>query len=358
MNRVCPSCGYNRNRAGASSCQHCGKPFKATASFGLSILLVLLLVAGGIYYNGKFPHNMGFLKGVSGETGALSHGVSDRISSFFEKIKALKSAAPRQALTLPKVVAEQPPQPVPAQAPDPQQTAPVKKVPADFAKMALISGGGFMMGSPDGVGDSDEHPQHEVKLAAFYMDKNTVTVAEYAACVKAGVCHAASGSGCNSVEDGLSKYPANCILWADACAYCSWSGKALPTEAQWEFAARGGTDTVYSFGDNIAQLQYYSWYDRNSDDETHPVGTKKPNPYGLYDMHGNVWQWVSDWYAYNYNGLSSSNPLRTERTSPYKVLRGGSAVEAADAARSANRFRRDPQKQDKMTGFRCAAPAK
>ncbi len=215
-----------------------------------------------------------------------------------------------------------------------------------------------MMGSPDGVGDSDEHSQHEVKLSSFYMDKNDVTVAEYHDCVKAGVCHAVSGPDCNSVDAGLSKYPANCILWADASAYCSWVAKALPTEAQWEFAARGGTDTVYSFGDNIAQLQYYSWYDRNSDDETHQVGTKKPNPYGLYDMHGNVWQWVADWYAYNYNGLSSSNPLRTERTSSYKVLRGGSAVEAADAARSANRFRRDPQKQDKMTGFRCAAPAK
>jgi formylglycine-generating enzyme required for sulfatase activity len=309
-------------------------------------MAVLLLVAGtALYCSRNLYKKTSFFRGFGEKATGFSTHLRDRVSGVAARFK--KSA------------------PVPARKTDalsPVQNNAVPAVPAavphELSGMVLLKGGKFMMGSPANSGESDEHPQHEVRLDPFYIDKNDVTVAEYAACVKAGVCHEAQGQGCFSEGDGFEKYPANCVVWDDASKYCSWKGKALPTEAQWEYAARGGTETTYSFGNDASQLGAYAWYDRNADDKPHPVGTKKPNPYGLYDMHGNVWQWTADWYSYNYHGLDGTNPLRSKKTSRYKVLRGGSAVEDADAARTANRFRQDPQKQDKTTGFRCAAAAR
>jgi len=133
------------------------------------------------------------------------------------------------------------------------------------------------------------------------------------------------------------------ISWYDAVAYCKWLSEKtgenyrLPTEAEWEYAARAGTTTKWSFGDNEKELKDYAWYDDNSGNTTHPVGDRKPNPWGLYDMHGNVWEWCEDWHN------------EKEKT---KVLRGGSWDDIASVARSAFRDRGFPDFRGITVGFR------
>ena len=133
------------------------------------------------------------------------------------------------------------------------------------------------------------------------------------------------------------------ISWHDATAYCKWLSEKtkenyrLPTETEWEYAARAGTDTKWSFGDGVKQLKEYAWYDENSDRKTHPVGKKKPNPWGLYDIHGNVWEWCEDWY---------------NEDKKSKVLRGGSWFDDAVFSRSAVRDWSDPTNRDNDWGFR------
>jgi iron(II)-dependent oxidoreductase len=162
--------------------------------------------------------------------------------------------------------------------------------------------------------------------SAKIMDRYEVTVVQYRKCADAGKCSAPmTGIGCNWGNPELEEtYPVNCVDWNQADSYCKWAGKRLPTEAEWEKAARGGADTKYSFGDDESALGDYAWYSKNSGKRdhplrfiagrylhfkkyvnsygglTHPVGEKKPNQFGLFDMYGNVWEWVLDWYDENY----------------------------------------------------------
>ncbi len=122
----------------------------------------------------------------------------------------------------------------------------------------------------------------------------------------------------------------------------------LPTEAEWEYSARGGTTTVYSFGDNDSDLGDYAWYSGNSDDQTHRVGLKDPNLKGLYDVHGNVWEWVQDRYTSNLPG--GSDPLNTSGS--YRVMRGGSWYSLARNLRSAYRSNFKPSIGSSIVGFR------
>ena len=172
-------------------------------------------------------------------------------------------------------------------------------------KLVLIPSGKFMMGSPDSeeTRKTNETPRHEVTISKpFYFGVYTVTQEQYEQIM------GKNPSTCTGAHK-----PVDTVSWSDAMEFCKKlsvkTGKTatLPTEAQWEYACRAGSETRFGFGDDEADLGDYAWYDKNSDLTTHPVGQKKPNEWGLYDMHGNVWQWCQDWYG-DYSAASKTDP--------------------------------------------------
>ena len=218
-------------------------------------------------------------------------------------------------------------------------------------KLVYILAGEFMMGSSlsasqvasqyGGKADyfTNEHPQHKVKISkGFYMGQTEVTQAQYQAVM-----------GTNPSNFRGDNLPVEQVSWNDAAEFCrklsQKEGKTytLPTEAQWEYACRAGTKTVFSFGNNESSLDEYGWYGyENAGKTTHPVGTKKPNGFGLYDMHGNVWEWCRDYYDSGfYNKGDTEDPESTQGSSN-RVLRGGCWSSGASGCRSALRGRYDP----------------
>jgi formylglycine-generating enzyme required for sulfatase activity len=190
----------------------------------------------------------------------------------------------------------------------------------------------------------------------FYIGKYPVTIAEYMHFVKDTKSHYPQWleeSSDYHIKTGTNNYykkmnltdnvPIIGVSWHDATAYCKWLSKKtgenyrLPTEKEWEYSCRAGTTTKWSFGDDEKELKDYAWYDKNSDRKTHEVGKKKKNPWGLYDMHGNVWEWCEDWY---------------DEDKDTKVLRGGSWGNDAVISRSANRNWVNPSYRYNVRGFR------
>ncbi len=208
--------------------------------------------------------------------------------------------------------------------------------------MAHIEGGCFVMGSPEGSGDFDEHPQHQVCLDGFYMDRYEVTQAEYERVMKKNP----------SVFNSCRNCPVEYVSWADARNYCDKVGKRLPTEAEWEFAARAGSESKYYWGNGLDTSCV--WYAGNSGNKTHPVGQKRPNSYGLYDMLGNVSEWCADTYSDDIYRMSTvKNPLSS--TGRYQVHRGGCWTDDAKKVRSASRGSDNSKTKDSTIGFRCAS---
>jgi formylglycine-generating enzyme required for sulfatase activity len=181
--------------------------------------------------------------------------------------------------------------------------------------MVHIPGGTFWMGNQRGDEPGpheccpDETPLHQVTLRSFWMDVTPVTQAEYQRVMGKNPSYFSDCADC----------PVENVVWYYANKYCSLVGKRLPTEAEWEYAARGGIDSA-RYGD----LDAIAWYNANSGGRTHPVGQKQPNAYGLYDMLGNVRQWCADWYSKNYYQSSPShNPQGPSSSSWKHVTRGG-----------------------------------
>jgi len=238
-------------------------------------------------------------------------------------------------------------------------------------EMILIPGGKFTMGTPDGEAKRrpDEGPAREVEIKPFYLAVTEVTLDVFSlyyqetatslpradAIKKSAEREKVDGISCPTtvyadyldMHWGYEGRPAIGVSWRNAANFCKWlalkTGKPyrLPTEAEWEYACRAGTKTAYSFGDDAAKLGDYAWFKDNSEvdneDRTHPVAKKLPNPWGLYDMHGNVKEWVTDVYRANaYAAGAAEGPADPKMDDPH-VARGGSYVDDAEELRSGSR---------------------
>jgi formylglycine-generating enzyme required for sulfatase activity len=232
----------------------------------------------------------------------------------------------------------------------------------DGGPMVLVPAGEFAMGSDEG--EEDEKPVHRVYLDAFYMDKHEVTVGQYAKFLEATGREAPPRWGIMN-ESRHQKRPVVNVNWSDADAYCRWAGKRLPTEAEWEKAARGTDRRIYPWGNDRpskSRAYYHSSFFSKTEWNDHAalgiVGLLEDgkSPYGIYDMAGNVWEWTNDWYDNNYYKTSpTKNPNGPDRSDgKLKVVRGGSWVSGPVKLRSANRHDVDPTHRDLNQGFRCA----
>ncbi|MCU0645135.1 MAG: formylglycine-generating enzyme family protein, partial [bacterium] len=217
--------------------------------------------------------------------------------------------------------------------------------------LVLIPGGTFDMGDTFGDGADDEKPVHSVTVSDFYIGKTEVTVAQYREFCRATNRNMPEAPSCGWQDI----HPIVNISWLDAAAYCQWAGCRLPTEAEWEYAAREGGKKIKWSGTSTENLiGDYAWYSGNSGSKTHPVGTKKPNALGLYDMSGNVWEWCSDWYDENYYKNSPRNNPKGPAAGTYRLLRGGSWDSDEWFCRSSNRDRNYPGDGYGNVGFRVA----
>lgn len=228
--------------------------------------------------------------------------------------------------------------------------------------MVLVPEGKFTMGSENG--DLNERPVHEVFLDTFYIDKFEVTNARYRDCVLAGVCQAPLQAISSTRPDyfdssAFDNYPVIYVSWEMATTYCTWRGARLPTEAEWEKAARGTDARLYPWGNEIDAS--YANYKLNVGDTTQVGGYEAgKSPYGAYDMSGNVWEWVNDWFQDNYYvtlGDHASNPPGPT-SGKDKVLRSGSFYYGDYVARTSNRGWSGPNTVGSGFGIRCAAGLK
>lgn len=216
-------------------------------------------------------------------------------------------------------------------------------------RFRLIPAGSFMMGSE--YGRPNEMPVHKVAISKpFYMGVYEVTKPQWQAVMGSNPCYFVGSYHCPVVN----------VSWGDVQWFIEKLNikegaykYRLPTEAEWEYACRAGTRTDFSFGDDVARLGEYAWYDKNAGNTTHLGGKKKPNPWGLYDMHGNVWEWCEDWYDKDYYSQSPQVDPKGPDSGSHRVLRGGSENNSNGwYLRSALRNGTSPGSQYSNCGFR------
>jgi formylglycine-generating enzyme required for sulfatase activity len=234
-------------------------------------------------------------------------------------------------------------------------------------KMALIPAGEFMMGAAEGESHKAARPQHRVRITQpFYLGIYPVTQAEYQRMMGKNPSRFQGWKGILGLfaSPPEPRRPVEQVWWESAVEFCRRLSEQegvtyrLPTEAEWEYACRAGSVGRWCFGDDESSLEQYAWYTKNSGDSAHPVGRKKPNAWGLYDMHGNVLEWCEDWYGNDYY-RQFADKVAVDPAGPLggstRVLRGGSWWDGASYCRSACRFRGDrgPLRFDHL-GFRLA----
>jgi len=237
----------------------------------------------------------------------------------------------------------------------------------DGMELVYVPAGEFLMGSgADDAGASDvEKPQHTVDLDAYWIDKTEVTNAQYGKCVEAGGCAQPGGSAYS--DGGKANHPVVYVSWNDAKAYCEWAERRLPSEAEWEKAARGTDGRRYPWGNDFdgGKLNYCdknctkAWKDTAYDDGyelTAPVGSYAAgaSPYWALDMAGNVWEWVGDWYANDYYAIPRASNPSGPAAGDGRVLRGGSWINESSLVRAAGRLNYIPATRYDGVGFRCA----
>ncbi len=219
--------------------------------------------------------------------------------------------------------------------------------------MVLIKSGCFMMGTDkvlyyeEGRENTRERPVHKVCLDSFYMNITEVTQKKWQ----------------EFREDNLSPFkdpdmPASHMDWREARSYCKSKGQRLPTEAEWEYAARAGSQTINPWGDDIDTD--YLWFAGNSVRKTPKVATRKANAFGLHDMMGSLWEWTEDWYSEDYYGTSpEKNPTGPDKQQSWRVIRGASWIDEEEYIRVTIRYRgeSDPN-EDFWVGFRCVLSKK
>ena len=205
-----------------------------------------------------------------------------------------------------------------------------------------MPGGSFMMGSPSGEkGRDNDEGQHRVTVKSFLVCRTECTQAAWDRI-----------GGTDDRRWRGSDLPIEKVSWNDVTAWCRKAELRLPTEAEWEYACRAGTETRLYWGDDPSEREIgdYAWYRGNSNSQTHQVGQKKPNAWGLYDMSGNVWEWCSDRYA-DYDMDKQTDPKGPAGGS-LRVLRGGYWNNSSEYCRSANRNRNSPSSRGNALGFR------
>ncbi len=247
--------------------------------------------------------------------------------------------------------------------PEKKETAEIKPL---LTEMVVIQGGSFLRGSNDG--NRDEWPRHQVHLSSFALDIHPVTNEQFVRFIEAmggekdnnyndiirlKDSRIKRSAGRLSIESGYAKHPVVGVTWYGAVAYAKWVGKRLPTEAEWEIAASCGQESMrYPTGDHIEKTQanFFS-------SDTTAVMSYAPNLLGLYDMAGNVYEWVQDWYGYNYFEISVQEPDNPKGPlqGVYRVLRGGCWKSLQEDLRSSKRNRNNPGTVNSTYGFRCAA---
>ena len=227
----------------------------------------------------------------------------------------------------------------------------------------LIPAGSFEMGTDNTlIGQTNEFPAHRVTLDAFQISATEVTVGQYRACLAAGECPTEALQPSNDVSQEPEKrmddrLPMVHVSWHDAVAYATWAGGRLPTEAEWEYAASGGEGHSFAGSNEVTEV---AWTSADSEFRLHPVGEKAPNAFGLYDMSGNAFEWVSDWYDPNYYRDSPDiNPQGPDFSPSWlggssRVRRGGAYFVDGQLARVSARNFLDQDIRSGQTGFRVA----
>ena len=220
--------------------------------------------------------------------------------------------------------------------------------------MVVIPAGSFVMGSNE---SADEQPVHRVNVSSFLMGKTEVTQGQWKAVM---------GNNPSRFSQCGEDCPVEQVSWNEAQEFArrlsqkTGNQYRLPSEAEWEYAARAGSNTKWSFGDNESQLGDHAWYLGNSkawfgENKTQRVAQKKPNAFGLFDMHGNVWEWVQDCWHDNYIGApSAGSAWSTACSGNYRVFRGGSWIDGPSILRAAIRYRNTPVYRVDINGLRLA----
>ena len=244
-------------------------------------------------------------------------------------------------------------------------------------EFVLIPAGEFMMGSDDSSCPQDdpftekneyldclsnlnilpfETPRHKVVISKpFYIGKYEVTQLQWYKVMGNNPAYFKT----EKVGMDSRNHPIESVSWDDVQEFLKklnamekTNAYRLPTEAEWEYAARAGSETAYCFGNDESQLEQYAWYVKNSGNKTHPVGQLKPNVWGLYDMHGNVWEWTSDWHDWQYYSQSPAKDPQGPASGSGRVNRGGSWNYAAGLCRAARRYYYSPDVRGGNIGFR------